>query len=166
MNKLSEIYTNNDRSLMIIDDDDVFRNRLITAMKRKGYEAFGASSVSEAITLVNANAPKYAVIDLRLNDGNGLEVVSILSNKRPDSKIVMLTGYGNIPTAVAAVKEGACDYLAKPADADDIEAALKLLIHLHLNLHKIPCLRIGLSGSIYSEFMSFVIEMYPRLLED
>jgi two-component system response regulator RegA len=125
MSKASEIYINNDRSLMIIDDDDVFRNRLITAMKRKGYEAFGASSVSEAITLVNANAPKYAVIDLRLNDGNGLEVVSILSSKRPDSKIVMLTGYGNIPTAVAAVKEGACDYLAKPADADDIEAALK-----------------------------------------
>ena len=62
---------------------------------------------------------------IRLNDGNGLEVVSVLSNKRPDSKIVMLTGYGNIPTAVAAVKEGACDYLAKPADADDIEAALK-----------------------------------------
>ena len=115
----------NDKSLMIIDDDDIFRNRLITAMKRKGYEAYGASSVSEAKSLVNSSAPKYAVIDLRLNDGNGLEVVSVLSNKRPDSKIVMLTGYGNIPTAVAAVKEGACDYLAKPSDADDIEAALK-----------------------------------------
>ena len=125
MSNVKEVYMNNEKSLMIIDDDDVFRNRLITAMKRKGYDAFGASSVSEAISLVNTNAPKYAVIDLRLNDGNGLEVVSILSNKRPDSKIVMLTGYGNIPTAVAAVKEGACDYLAKPADADDIEAALK-----------------------------------------
>ena len=124
MSNVKEAYMNNEKSLMIIDDDDVFRNRLITAMKRKGYDAFGASSVSEAISLVNTNAPKYAVIDLRLNDGNGLEVVSILSNKRPDSKIVMLTGYGNIPTAVAAVKEGACDYLAKPADADDIEAAL------------------------------------------
>ena len=89
----------NDKSLMIIDDDDIFRNRLITAMKRKGYEAYGASSVSEAKSLVNSSAPKYAVIDLRLNDGNGLEVVSVLSNKRPDSKIVMLTGYGNIPTA-------------------------------------------------------------------
>ena len=86
----------NDKSLMIIDDDDIFRNRLITAMKRKGYEAYGASSVSEAKSLVNSNAPKYAVIDLRLNDGNGLEVVSVLSNKRPDSKIVMLTGYGKI----------------------------------------------------------------------
>ena len=85
----------NDKSLIIIDDDDIFRNRLITAMKRKGYEAYGASSVSEAKSLVNSNAPKYAVIDLRLNDGNGLEVVSVLSNKRPDSKIVMLTGYGN-----------------------------------------------------------------------
>ena len=109
MSNVKEVYMNNEKSLMIIDDDDVFRNRLITAMKRKGYDAFGASSVSEAISLVNTNAPKYAVIDLRLNDGNGLEVVSILSNKRPDSKIVMLTGYGNIPTAVAAVKEGACD---------------------------------------------------------
>ena len=124
MSSVKEVYMNNEKSLMIIDDDDVFRNRLITAMKRKGYDAFGASSVSEAISLVNTNAPKYAVIDLRLNDGNGLEVVSILSNKRPDSKIVMLTGYGNIPTAVSAIKQGAIDYMAKPADADDVEKAL------------------------------------------
>ena len=95
----------NDKSLMIIDDDDIFRNRLITAMKRKGYEAYGASSVSEAKSLVNSNAPKYAVIDLRLNDGNGLEVVSVLSNKRPDSKIVMLTGYGNIPQLLRPLKK-------------------------------------------------------------
>ena len=79
MSNVKKLYLNNEKSLMIIDDDDVFRNRLITAMKRKGYDAFGASSVSEAISLVNTNAPKYAVIDLRLNDGNGLEVVSILS---------------------------------------------------------------------------------------
>ena len=124
-NKSNHFLSSTDMSLIIIDDDDVFRNRLITAMKRKGYDACGASSVSEAKKIVNINPPKYAVVDLRLNDGNGLEVVSFLSQKRSDSKIVMLTGYGNIPTAVAAVKEGACDYLAKPADADDIEAALK-----------------------------------------
>ena len=115
---------NLDKTLLILDDDDVFRNRLITAMKRKGYEAFGAASIQEAKSLLSKKFPKYAVIDLRLNDGNGLEIVSLLSKQRSDSKIVMLTGYGNIPTAVAAVKEGACDYLAKPADADDIEAAL------------------------------------------
>ncbi len=116
---------NLDKSLLILDDDDVFRNRLITAMRRKGYEAYGAASVQEAKSLLAEKFPKYAVVDLRLDDGNGLEIVSLLSKQRSDSKIVMLTGYGNIPTAVAAVKEGACDYLAKPADADDIEAALK-----------------------------------------
>ena len=116
---------NLDKSLLILDDDDVFRNRLITAMIRKGYEAYGAATVQEAKSLLSRKFPKYAVVDLRLDDGNGLEIVSLLSKQRSDSKIVMLTGYGNIPTAVAAVKEGACDYLAKPADADDIEAALK-----------------------------------------
>jgi len=120
-----QIESISDNSLLILDDDDVFRNRLLVAMTRKGFEAFGASSVSEAEDLLSHTTPKYAVIDLRLNDGNGLQIVSLLTSKRPDSKIVVLTGYGNIPTAVAAVKEGACDYLAKPADADDIEAALK-----------------------------------------
>ncbi len=121
----AENILNLDKSLMILDDDEVFRNRLITAMKRKGYDAYGAASILEAKSFLSEKFPKYAVIDLRLDDGNGLEIVSLLSKKRPDSKIVMLTGYGNIPTAVAAVKEGACDYLAKPADADDIESALK-----------------------------------------
>ena len=116
---------NLDKSLLILDDDDVFRNRLITAMKRKGYEAYGVASVKEAKSSLSEKFPKYAVVDLRLDDGNGLEIVSLISKQRSDSKIVMLTGYGNIPTAVAAVKEGACDYLAKPADADDIDAALK-----------------------------------------
>ena len=114
-----------DNSLLILDDDDVFRNRLLTAMNKKGFESYGASSVSEAEDLISKSLPKYAIIDLRLDDDNGLKVVSLISKNRPDSKIVILTGYGNIPTAVAAVKEGACDYLAKPADADDIEAALK-----------------------------------------
>ena len=114
-----------DNSLLILDDDDVFRNRLLTAMDKKGFESSGAASVAEAKNMISKSLPKYAVIDLRLNDGNGLQIVSLISQKRPDSKIIVLTGYGNIPTAVSAVKEGACDYLAKPADADDIEAALK-----------------------------------------
>ena len=113
-----------DNSLLILDDDDVFRNRLLTAMNKKGFISYGASSISEAEKLVSKSSPKYAVIDLRLNDGNGLKIVSLIFKNRPDSKIVILTGYGNIPTAVAAVKEGACDYLAKPADADDVERAL------------------------------------------
>ena len=116
---------NGDNSLLILDDDDVFRNRLLMAMNKKGFASYGASSVSEAEKLLTESLPKYAVIDLRLNDGSGLKIVSLIFKNRPDSKIVILTGYGNIPTAVAAVKEGACDYLAKPADADDIEAALK-----------------------------------------
>ena len=123
MNDLKS-YESNDKSLLVLDDDDIFRNRLITAMERKGFKPFGAASVAEAEALLKKNVPKYAVIDLRLNDGNGLQIVSMISSNRSDSKIVMLTGYGNIPTAVAAVKEGACDYLAKPANADDIESAL------------------------------------------
>ena len=83
---------NFDSSLLILDDDDVFRNRLITAMKRKGYEAYGAASVQEAKSLLSEKFPKYAVVDLRLDDGNGLEIVSLLSKQRSDSKIVMLTG--------------------------------------------------------------------------
>ena len=113
-----------DNSLLILDDDDVFRNRLLTAMNKKGFASYGASSVSEAEKLVSQFSPKYAVIDLRLNDGNGLKIVSLISKNRPDSKIIILTGYGNIPTAVAAIKEGAIDYLAKPADAEDVEKAL------------------------------------------
>ena len=123
MNDL-KTYESSDKSLLVLDDDDIFRNRLITAMERKGFKPFGAASVAEAETLLKKNMPKYAVIDLRLNDGNGLQIVSMISNSRSDSKIVMLTGYGNIPTAVAAIKEGAIDYLAKPADAEDVEKAL------------------------------------------
>tara|TARA_Y100000591_G_C21596384_1_gene575734 strand:+ start:221 stop:766 length:546 start_codon:yes stop_codon:yes gene_type:complete len=121
---MNNFQNQDDRSLLILDDDDIFRNRLITAMERKGFIPIGASSILEAESILKNSVPKYAVIDLRLNDGNGLQIVSLISSRREDSKIVMLTGYGNIPTAVAAVKEGACDYLAKPADADDIESAL------------------------------------------
>ena len=102
MNDLKS-YESSDKSLLVLDDDDIFRNRLITAMERKGFKPFGAASVAEAETLLKKNVPKYAVIDLRLNDGNGLQIVSMISSNRSDSKIVMLTGYGNIPTAVAII---------------------------------------------------------------
>ncbi len=114
-----------DRSLLIVDDDEVFCERLARAMEKRGYTVRTAGSVAEGCTTAEAHPPSFAVLDLRLGDGSGLDIVTAIREKRPDARIVMLTGYGNIATAVAAVKAGALDYLAKPADADEIEAALK-----------------------------------------
>jgi two-component system response regulator RegA len=112
------------RSLLILDDDAPFRKRLARAMEKRGFEVITGESVAEGIALVRRLAPAYAVLDLRLGDGSGLELVPVLHEVRPDTRIVVLTGYGNIATAVAAVKAGAIDYIAKPADADQVEAAL------------------------------------------
>ena len=112
------------KSLLIVDDDNPFRERLARAMEKKGFEVFQAESVQKGIDSVKAKKPGFAVVDLRLTDGNGLEVVKQIQTSNSESRIIMLTGYGNIPTAVAAIKEGAIDYLAKPADADDVEKAL------------------------------------------
>ncbi len=113
-----------DNSLLVLDDDGPFRQRLARAMEKRGFAPVLAESVAEGLALVRANPPAYAVIDLRLEDGNGLDVVEALRELRPDCKAVVLTGYGAIATAVAAVKIGATDYLSKPADADDVEKAL------------------------------------------
>ena len=113
-----------DKSLLIVDDDNTFRERLSRAMEKKGFVVSQAEGVKSGIASINAKKPAFAVVDLRLGDGNGLEVVKELQKLNSKSKIIMLTGYGNIPTAVAAIKQGAIDYLAKPADADDIEKAL------------------------------------------
>jgi len=113
-----------DKSLLLVDDDNPFRERLARAMEKKGFEVIQAESVQKGIDSVKTKKPAFAVVDLRLGDGNGLEVVKQIQNSNSTSRIVMLTGYGNIPTAVAAIKEGAIDYLAKPADADDVEKAL------------------------------------------
>ncbi len=113
-----------DRSLLIVDDDAPLRNRLARAMEDRGFTVRVAASVTEGLTVARSQPPAYAVVDLRLLDGNGLQVVEALREAREDMRIVMLTGYGNIATAVAAVKAGAVDYLAKPADADAITAAL------------------------------------------
>ncbi len=125
----SEIFTKNisefgDNSLLIVDDDNPFRDRLSRAMEKKGFKVTQAEGVKKAIDLIGLTKPSFAVIDLRLNDGNGLEVVKKLEDINSKSRIVILTGYGNIPTAVSAIKHGAIDYLAKPADADDVEKAL------------------------------------------
>ena len=113
-----------DKSLLIVDDDNPFRERLARAMEKKRFKVSQAESIKKGIDAVKTNKPAFAVVDLRLGDGNGLEVVKEIQNSNADSRIVMLTGYGNIPTAVAAIKQGAIDYLAKPADADDVEKAL------------------------------------------
>tara|TARA_Y100000590_G_scaffold56619_1_gene59441 strand:- start:211 stop:789 length:579 start_codon:yes stop_codon:yes gene_type:complete len=113
-----------DKSLLIVDDDNPFRDRLARAMTKKGYNVTQAESVKKGIEIVKSSIPAFAVVDLRLNDGSGLQVVKEIQKRNKNSKIVMLTGYGNIPTAVAAVKAGAIDYIPKPADADDIENAL------------------------------------------
>ena len=124
VNTLKKISDFNDKSLLIVDDDNPFRERLARAMEKKGFVVTQAESVKKGISTVRLNKPAFAVVDLRLGDGNGLEVVKKIQNSNINSRIIMLTGYGNIPTAVAAIKEGAIDYLAKPADADDIEKAL------------------------------------------
>src|SRR5210317_119978 len=108
-----------DKSLLIVDDDEPFLRRLARAMEKRGFEVETAETVAAGTAIATARPPAYAVVDLRLGDGNGLDVVEVLRNKRPDSRIVVLTGYGAIATAVAAVKIGATDYLSKPADADD-----------------------------------------------
>ncbi|MFN8925760.1 MAG: ActR/PrrA/RegA family redox response regulator transcription factor [Rhodospirillales bacterium] len=112
------------RSLLIVDDDAPFRIRLARALEKRGFDVVAVDNVATAIDVAQESAPAFAVVDLRLGDGNGLEVVKALRDARPDARIVMLTGYGNIATAVAAVKQGAVDYLSKPADADAVEAAL------------------------------------------
>ena len=113
-----------DKSLLILDDDDPLRGRLSRAMEKKGFEVKEAKTVAEGLNIAKNTPTAFAVIDLRLEDGNGLDVVKEMSKNNKESRIVMLTGYGNLPTAVAAVKVGAIDYIAKPVDADDIEAAL------------------------------------------
>jgi len=123
-NNLQKISDFGDKSLLIVDDDNPFRERLARAMEKKGFSVSQAESVKKGIDSIKIKKPAFAVVDLRLSDGNGLEIVKELQVSNMSCKIIMLTGYGNIPTAVAAIKQGAIDYLAKPADADDVEKAL------------------------------------------
>lgn len=113
-----------DRSLLLVDDDEAFVKRLAKAMEKRGFLPETAESVAAGKAIALSHPPAFAVIDLRLEDGNGLDVVEMLRERRPDCRIVVLTGYGAIATAVAAVKIGATDYLSKPADANDITNAL------------------------------------------
>jgi len=122
--KLQKITDFADKSLLIVDDDNPLRDRLARAMEKKGFSVIQAESVDKGLNIVNRAPPAFAVVDLRLNDGSGIQVIKEIRKKKADSRVVMLTGYGNIPTAVAAIKAGAIDYIPKPADADDVENAL------------------------------------------
>ena len=114
----------NERSLLIVEDDKSFLQRLARAMEARGFVVTIAESVGEGLQQVELSAPAFAVVDMRLGDGNGIDVVSAMKKRRPEARAIILTGYGNIATAVNAVKLGAVDYLAKPVDADDVAAAL------------------------------------------
>jgi two-component system response regulator RegA len=113
-----------EKTLLIVEDDKAFRARLALSMERRGFTVFAAEGVEEGAILAAHNRPRFAVLDMKLQDGNGLDLVPSLRQSRPDMRIIILTGYGNIASAVAAVKAGAVDFLAKPADPDQIAAAL------------------------------------------
>lgn len=112
------------QSLLIVDDDKPFLSRMARALGERGFDVRMAESVEEGKSAIQADAPTFAVVDMRLGDGTGLEVIEVLREHKPDARAVVLTGYGNLASAVAAVKLGAVDYLAKPADADDVCNAL------------------------------------------
>ncbi len=127
-----------DKTLLIVDDDKPFCQRLARAMEGRGFAVEAVSSVQEGLAAIAGAPPAFAIIDMRLADGNGLDVISELKARRPDARAVVLTGYGNIVTAVTAVKLGAFDYLAKPADADEIFNALMATQHDKAELPENP----------------------------
>jgi len=124
MNRPSAAPPAGERSLLIVEDDKSFVQRLARAMEGRGFVVTTAESVADGLLQVEKAPPAFAVVDMRLGDGNGLDVISAMKRRRPEARAIILTGYGNIATAVNAVKLGAVDYLAKPVDADDVVAAL------------------------------------------
>jgi two-component system, response regulator RegA len=118
-----------ERSLLIVEDDKSFVQRLARAMETRGFAVTTAETVADGLLQVEKGAPAFAVVDLRLGDGSGLDVIAALKQRRPEARAIILTGYGNIATAVNAIKMGAVDYLAKPVDADDVVAALLAMEH-------------------------------------
>jgi two-component system, response regulator RegA len=112
------------KSVLVVEDDKPLLHCLASAMEARGFKAMTAESVCEGLAQIELGAPEFAVVDMRLVDGCGLEIISALKERRPDARSIILTGYGNIATAVRAVKLGAIDYLIKPADVDDIVMTL------------------------------------------
>ncbi len=151
-----------DNSLLIVDDDGPFIRRLAKAMEARGFAVESAESVSEGISRARARPPQYAVVDLRLGDGNGLDVIAAIRQNKVDARVIVLTGYGNIATAVNAVKLGAEDYLAKPADADEIYAALVRSPGDKVEPPENPMSADRCGGNIFSVFMKCATAMFPR----
>lgn len=147
-----------DKSLLLVDDDKPFLTRLARNMEQRGFIVRLAESVAEGLQAIQESAPAFAVIDMRLGDGNGLDVISELKAKRPDARGIILTGYGNIVTAVTAVKLGAFDYLAKPADADEIYAALMSIRHEKAELPENPMS----ADRVRWEHIQRIYELYGR----
>ena len=151
MNAIAELTDVTDRSLLIVEDDKPFLERLSRAMETRGFAVTSCDTVTDGLAQINKAAPAFAVVDLRLGDGNGLDVVSALKRKRPEARTIVLTGYGNIATAVTAVKMGAVDYLSKPADADDVVAAHCLPAAARSpSCRRTRCLRIACAGNTSS----------------
>lgn len=111
--------------LLIVDDDDRFRERLTLSFQRKGYHVFSAPGFQEAIRICEVHTIDFAVVDLRMPDGNGLDLIGHIQNSHPKAHVLILTGYGSVSTAKEALRQGAVDYLMKPTDADEIENTLQ-----------------------------------------
>jgi two-component system response regulator RegA len=106
--------------ILVVDDDDAYRTRLVRALRDRGFEVEGSPSVAEATGRLESFRPARAILDLRLGDGSGIELMKALLAIDPALECLVLTGYGSIATAVEAVRHGAIDYLTKPVDADEI----------------------------------------------
>ena len=148
-------------SLLIVDDDEPWLNRSGASDGKSRLSVTCAASVAEGVKLGKSVKPNYAVIDMRLEDGNGLDVVESLREVSPEARVIMLTGYGNIATAVEAVKRGAVDYLAKPADADEIHAALMAEGGKAAPPDN-PMSADGCVGSIFSVCLNCATAMFPK----
>ena len=151
-----------ERSLLIVEDDKSFLQRLARAMETRGFVVTTAKLVADGLLQVEKAAPAFAVVDMRLGDGNGLDVISAMKRRRPEARAIILTGYGNIATAVNAVKLGAVDYLAKPVDADDVVAALLGSITKRSSRRRIPCRPTASAGNISSAFTNCAGAMFRR----
>ena len=162
MTAIAELTAHADRSLLIVEDDKPFLERLSRAMETRGFAVTSCDSVSDGLAQIGKAAPAFAVVDLRLGDGNGLDVVSALKRKRPEARAIVLTGYGNIATAVAAVKMGAVDYLSKPADADDVLPPCSPAAPRRPSCRKIRCRPIGCAGNTSSASTKCAIATSPR----
>ena len=162
MNDVSSASKLADRSLLIVDSERNFVSRFSREMEQRGYRVAVVESAKEGIEVIQSSPPAYAVVDLKLGDGSGLDVISALSKKRPDARGIIVTGYGNIATAVAAVKLGAADYLAKPADVEEIDRALRADGPLTMPPPEIRCRPIACAGNISNASMSNAVAMFRK----